>query len=449
MGADEAMTAILRDRINDLLTANADLEREVVRLRYADAARGAAESVETLKRLRNTRDTLNDIVTENDQLKIEVGKARYGEPKVDTNYKEERDQLAIENKNLKEQIKILMEANNPASSLFNPIDKKFIQPIVTPILNRIQKEEFTSPWPSKRNEELKTAKDDETINDTENKEENSMTIIHQYLTKLLKVGGEALSKDGKTKWVQSEKLMMGLKDDLLKTFNDKFGINEDVTAILGKFNDLKTFITPNSVPKNLKTFQVASEKFLKSLLGAVDDLREANEDAAETSNWSDSFNYEAAKIKKALEQKWTKIYNKMQELNMNKDRDDDDDKKQRPSDNMKKSKQNKKKWNGRDDDDDEDEGYKSHDEGNDDKSFKSHKNRGNHKYKERHDDDDDDNDDKSYKSYKNRGNHKYKERHDDGDDDDDDNDIKRENRQDKEFRRRENSEEQKNKRKHK
>merc|ERR1712241_929255 len=221
---------------------------------------------------------------------------RYGAPKVDTNYKEERDQLAIENKNLKEQIKILVEANNPASSLFNQIDKKFIQPIVTPILNRIQKEEFTSPWPSKRNEELKTAKDDGTINDTENKEENSVTNIHQYLTKLLRVGGEALSKDGKTKWAQSEKLMMGLKDDLLKTFNDKFGINEDVAAILGKFNDLKTFITPNDVPKNLKTLQVASEKFLKSLLGAVDDLREANEDAAETSNWSDSFNHEAAKI---------------------------------------------------------------------------------------------------------------------------------------------------------
>lgn len=67
-----AMAAILRDRINDLLLANADLEREVVRLRYADAARGAAESVETLDKLRKTRDTLNDIVTENDQLKIEV-----------------------------------------------------------------------------------------------------------------------------------------------------------------------------------------------------------------------------------------------------------------------------------------------------------------------------------------------------------------------------------------
>ena len=87
------MAAILRDRINDLLTANADLEREVARLRYADAgeffwllfeavysyksyykcsARGAAESVETLDKLRQTRDTLNDILTENDQLKIEV-----------------------------------------------------------------------------------------------------------------------------------------------------------------------------------------------------------------------------------------------------------------------------------------------------------------------------------------------------------------------------------------
>ena len=68
------MAAILRDKINELLTANADLEREVARLRYADAARGAAESVETLDKLRKTRDTLNDIVTENDQLKIEVSK---------------------------------------------------------------------------------------------------------------------------------------------------------------------------------------------------------------------------------------------------------------------------------------------------------------------------------------------------------------------------------------
>ena len=31
------MAAILRDRINDLLTANADLEKEVVRLRYVEA----------------------------------------------------------------------------------------------------------------------------------------------------------------------------------------------------------------------------------------------------------------------------------------------------------------------------------------------------------------------------------------------------------------------------
>ena len=38
-GNFSAMAAILRDRINDLLTANADLEREVARLRYADAGK--------------------------------------------------------------------------------------------------------------------------------------------------------------------------------------------------------------------------------------------------------------------------------------------------------------------------------------------------------------------------------------------------------------------------
>jgi hypothetical protein len=33
------MAAILRDRINELLTANKDLEREVDRLRYDDAGK--------------------------------------------------------------------------------------------------------------------------------------------------------------------------------------------------------------------------------------------------------------------------------------------------------------------------------------------------------------------------------------------------------------------------
>jgi len=59
---DEAMAAILRDRINKLLTANADLEREVARLRYTDA-----ESVETFDKLWKTRDALNGI----DKFKIE------------------------------------------------------------------------------------------------------------------------------------------------------------------------------------------------------------------------------------------------------------------------------------------------------------------------------------------------------------------------------------------
>ena len=40
------LTVILRDRINDLLQANADLEREVARLRYAHSAMQAAEDAQ-------------------------------------------------------------------------------------------------------------------------------------------------------------------------------------------------------------------------------------------------------------------------------------------------------------------------------------------------------------------------------------------------------------------
>ena len=40
------LTVILRDRVNDLLQANADLEREVAKLRYAHSAMQAAEEAQ-------------------------------------------------------------------------------------------------------------------------------------------------------------------------------------------------------------------------------------------------------------------------------------------------------------------------------------------------------------------------------------------------------------------
>merc|ERR1711915_569792 len=138
--------AILRDRINDLLVANADLEREVARLRYADAARGAAESVETLNKLRKTRDTLNDIVTENDQLKIE--------------------------------------------------------------------DDLNTPWPERRHEELKNDEDDEDI------KSKSMNSLSKYLSGLVGVGRNILTKEGTIDWAQAQKFVGGLKQDLGSRFQE-------------------------------------------------------------------------------------------------------------------------------------------------------------------------------------------------------------------------------------
>ena len=75
------LNAILRDRINDLLSANADLEREVARLRYAHSAIQDNEESrnllqETNNHLKEAKVNLNDIANENEQLKLAIARAR-------------------------------------------------------------------------------------------------------------------------------------------------------------------------------------------------------------------------------------------------------------------------------------------------------------------------------------------------------------------------------------
>lgn len=67
------LSAILRDRINDLLVANADLEKEVSRLRYSNQAVSKTD-------LDEAKSVLNDVANENDQLKLAVARARYATP---------------------------------------------------------------------------------------------------------------------------------------------------------------------------------------------------------------------------------------------------------------------------------------------------------------------------------------------------------------------------------
>merc|ERR1740137_261317 len=328
---DEAMAALLRDKINDLLTANADLEREVARLRYADAARGAAESVETLNKLRKTRDTLNDIVTENDQLKIE--------------------------------------------------------------------DDLNTPWPSKRHEELKTEdegeaeiiedKDDEVDDDDDDNDEKdndddndekdndddddnddgdeikskSMNNLSKYLSGLVVVGSKILTKQGTIDWVQAKKFVGGLKEDLSTKFEEAGKLaKEDIGIIVNKFDDLKKFVNTEKVKQNSRLKQTAAGKLVKSLVGAVKDLKEASEDAAEKSDWINKFKTEANKVKSGLENKWYEIKDKWQKVvvqNEQKQKKDDNDDDDNDNDNN-KEKQKKKKGHKKTSEyeDDEKEEYK-------------------------------------------------------------------------------------------
>merc|ERR1712179_861979 len=301
---DEAMAAILRDRINELLTANADLEREVARLRYADAARGAAESVETLDKLRKTRDTLNDIVTENDQLKIE--------------------------------------------------------------------DEFNSPWPSKRKEELNKNSDGHGNSNSKDSNRN----FQSYLAELLKM----FSKDGTIDIKQSEMLVDGLKATLVANFQNKIMSEKDLADVLLKFDELKNFVNGNLLSSNMKSLKIASLKFLKSLLGAVKDIKEANEENRGKSWFRNKFAEELSEVKEELNSKWNQIFKKWKSVtsgDYSRDKDDDDEEDDDDDDNDDDDKRNKEKYTKKkdqrnkkqskrdhDDDDDDDEGYNSKDEDN-------------------------------------------------------------------------------------
>merc|ERR1711892_1010032 len=138
------------------------------------------------------RDTLNDIVTENDQLKIEVAKARYGEPPAHISTKAERDHLANENQELKSELEKLKLANhdykNKASEKMHEkfenalkyLEELAVEKHITPY-NNLKQDDLSTPWPSKRHEELKTEdegeaeiledKDDE-VDDNDDEKDN-------------------------------------------------------------------------------------------------------------------------------------------------------------------------------------------------------------------------------------------------------------------------------------
>merc|ERR1719317_1332442 len=61
--------------------------------------------------------------------------------------------------------------------------------------------------------------------------------------------------------------------------------------------------------------------------GAIKNLKEASEDAAEKSDWINKFKSEASKVKTRLENEWYKVKDKWHQVisNENEDHDDDDD----------------------------------------------------------------------------------------------------------------------------
>merc|ERR1712130_962292 len=371
----------------------------------ADAARGAAESVETLDKLRQTRDTLNDILTENDQLKIEVAKARYGEPPLVEQpileVAEQREQviaeqLVAENRELKEQLERLSRGD--ASSLI--FDKfksaiKFLEgfDLQTDFLTNTKKtDDLNTPWPSKRHEELKTEDDQlggrdgakkKTKDDKSNEKDDdddiknsSMDSLSKYLAGLVgNFGNKIITKSGNVDWTIAKKFIKGLKTDLGSKF-DSAGIlaKKEIDLVVEKFDDLRKFVDHEGVQQHMQATRVAAAKLVKSLVGSVASLKEATEEAAEKTDWALKFEREAGKMKSSLEKRWTEIRGKWEKAVVKKNEEEDED---------------------------DDEGYKSDDDDDDDEEDKKkYKKKQKDKYKDDDDDDREDEDEKYKKKPK-------------------------------------------------
>merc|ERR1712013_877250 len=221
-----------------------------------------------------------------------------------------------------------------------------------------------------------------------------MYNLSKYLSGLVKIGSKIVTKQGAIDWVQAKKFVGSLKEDLSTKFEEAGTLaKEDIGIIVNKFDDLKNFVNTEQVTKNVKATQTAAGKLVKSLVGAVKNLKEASEDAAEKSDWINKFKSEASKVKTRLENEWYKVKDKWHQVisNENKDDYDDDDDDDDDNDNdddymKKKSKEQKQKQNRKQR---SDEDYKK-----DRKQY-----RGKNDYDD-DDDDDDDSDDKRHSKSK-------------------------------------------------
>merc|ERR1712173_164375 len=88
---------------------------------------------------------------------------------------------------------------------------------------------------------------------------------------------------------------------------------------------LKSMIDTQKFQSNVDAAKTASLKFLKSIIGAVEDLQEASDEAAEESDWVNGFKAEILETKNKFDEKWQKIQKKWDEIISKTDNDDDDD----------------------------------------------------------------------------------------------------------------------------
>ena len=284
--ANEEMNAILRDRINHLLTAKADLEKEVVKLRYS-----APEIIEETPM--ETKESMNRMAHENEQLKIAIGKERYGPRQVPVEAKVQLNMLQTENDELKTEVRkfrygvhdlsnpeVEMQQNNTdlmdddddienievENDEPNFVTLGKVQPVLPPVIllgGKLEEVEIPDEEDEGFVEDFDDATEECAHEEEEEDELELLQPVQEVVEELAKTAQELLIPD-KSQLEQAAKAAQDLGHSIKQTWtDDKFDIKDKLSETLNKvYNKAHDWKSESSEIWNQRA-EIVQDKFQK------------------------------------------------------------------------------------------------------------------------------------------------------------------------------------------
>jgi len=174
--------------------------------------------------------------------------------------------------------------------------------------------------------DISVAEDHPEVDETDIKDENEqldengdfstvMFSLSGKLEQLLKTSGnKIISRNGNIDWDLASRFVHDVEESVRNNIKDaSLFARSNIEALVERFEEMKSKAVSEGDRMD-SVAKTATVKMMKTLLGAVDDLSDASEDAAEAWDWKEIFESETAKMKTSFDTKWSSIQTKLNSM---------------------------------------------------------------------------------------------------------------------------------------